>query len=813
MVETGIILENPLTKIFADAKIAIRFRKAAPAPACAVPVEGKLTPQQWAKTLTKEQYLPVEDWLGYRYQYIRAYQLDGVEGLKVAHQSLRNFLPSKEEIERIKNNVKSMIATMKKAPKYSGVSYRGVGWKTVDKAEDFVKEIERNGGITTKAFASSTQDRDIARKFMKGEGKVFLEIEGKSGVDISWLSGGFSGEGPGTRGAELEVLFSKGTKLKFVSKKTISVPALYDRTVQVPATLVKLKEVPKAVPKVIPKPVIPKPVIPKPKPQLTPEQWAKSLTVDEYRAFSKWSLDDFTGIRKYQMNPNASEFKAFLDKRKYVRKQIALMKRGMRTAPVYEGAAYRGMAWKKGDEYKAFLKELERSGGLTTKAFTSSSASSETAAGFLWKENSVLLKIKSKTGRDISFATELGTEKEILFRKGTKFKLVKSEQKIVIDIDRRKIRTTVVTLEEVGKPAATRAVEIGTKMPSATARTTAAVRSPLGRPYDVPAVTVADVPTYHAAKSVKEAERFATEIVRAQSPIEYQSLYRDAASLRKWGKVKYTGLSVDSANHVNQELIRLAKKSDKLKIPRIRSVTTTMPKGRPDALMAMGDGILCVDKKAVNRLMKETPRQILTKKERLAKLIKNRDKVEATFSRLSKELMDLTDKYPTGLGIPPGIKTKMRVLVKRMKPLSGEINYVSKQIMDLQPMTAKQAEKIILNPPIKWKPTDPADLRPQISPRYFEAGQKRVDVMMDHEFGHHIHQQMGLKGGHAHMEDIIRDAVGGRKMTDLGGWKVATKYGEESPYEWFAENYALHVNGRDDLVRNSAKKLFEEFGL
>lgn len=81
-------------------------------------------------------------------------------------------------------------------------------------------------------------------------------------------------------------------------------------------------------------------------------------------------------------------------------------------------------------------------------------------------------------------------------------------------------------------------------------------------------------------------------------------------------------------------------------------------------------------------------------------------------------------------------------------------------------------------------------VRPMISSSYLKSSGYGKTVL-DHEFGHHIFQN----------RDDIREKTRTifRSLQD-DGIKSASIYGETNDTEWFAENYTLHVNGRDDLV-------------
>jgi len=131
----------------------------------------------------------------------------------------------------------------------------------------------------------------------------------------------------------------------------------------------------------------------------------------------------------------------------------------------------------------------------------------------------------------------------------------------------------------------------------------------------VPPPAPGGLPDFRPAKTVKAAERFAQEILDAPGGAAYQVgsdgkplvRFRHTARRRRrtdglgihevaraevYGKAKYTGLSLDTANALNKTLIELQQECDRLGIPRLRSVKS----GAGRALASMGDGVLSVSR-------------------------------------------------------------------------------------------------------------------------------------------------------------------------------------------------------------------------
>lgn len=122
------------------------------------------------------------------------------------------------------------------------------------------------------------------------------------------------------------------------------------------------------------------------------------------------------------------------------------------------------------------------------------------------------------------------------------------------------------------------------------------------------------IPAFVEAKTVKEAERLAQKIVESKGPVSYQvgvdghelvryghggvnkrqlrTAYQADVRAKLYGKAKFTGLDLETANAVNRTLIEMQKACDRLGIPRLRGVKT----GAGRALASMGDGVLSLSR-------------------------------------------------------------------------------------------------------------------------------------------------------------------------------------------------------------------------
>lgn len=127
----------------------------------------------------------------------------------------------------------------------------------------------------------------------------------------------------------------------------------------------------------------------------------------------------------------------------------------------------------------------------------------------------------------------------------------------------------------------------------------AAVREDLATPASV-------LPAFVASRTVKEAERFGARILQATGGIPYQT-NADGSALTRfrhgrtptrdvpekvYGKVSYSGMDLDTANHCNKMLLTMQAECDALGIPRLRGIKT----GAGRAFASMGDGVMSISK-------------------------------------------------------------------------------------------------------------------------------------------------------------------------------------------------------------------------
>lgn len=113
-----------------------------------------------------------------------------------------------------------------------------------------------------------------------------------------------------------------------------------------------------------------------------------------------------------------------------------------------------------------------------------------------------------------------------------------------------------------------------------------------------------------------------------------------------------------------------------------------------------------------------------------------------------------------------------------------------------------------LQPPSTYQLSDGNHGRPVNAREYFATNEERIERMIWHEFGHHIHQtfQVDSVSSYLHppLEARLSEIILDQKRR-FGALDFPSEYAKENFKEYFAETYCLHKMGRDDLVPSFMK--------
>ena len=103
--------------------------------------------------------------------------------------------------ENVKEYIKNFTKALDSAPKYEGLTYRGLHFKSFKERDEFLARVVRDGKLLDKGFVSTTRHRELSVIFagnpktesnperVKNISKsVLIRLNGKTGVDVTNLS-------------------------------------------------------------------------------------------------------------------------------------------------------------------------------------------------------------------------------------------------------------------------------------------------------------------------------------------------------------------------------------------------------------------------------------------------------------------------------------------------------------------------------------------------------------------------------------------------------------------------------------------------
>ena len=157
--------------------------------------------------------------------------------------------------------------------------------------------------------------------------------------------------------------------------------------------------------------------------------WVKSLQPTEKKVLGHWKGSGYYDFRKVQFasrNPRALENMIAAKGAERVRSlqaQVAELERALDRSATYAGEVYRGISNLSDETLAAFTRASE----VEFQALSSSSKDLGVAEYFSGGGNSVLFRIKTKTGVDIEGVSHAASEKEVLLRAGSKYKIDRVE--------------------------------------------------------------------------------------------------------------------------------------------------------------------------------------------------------------------------------------------------------------------------------------------------------------------------------------------------------------------------------------------------
>lgn len=164
------------------------------------------------------------------------------------------------------------------------------------------------------------------------------------------------------------------------------------------------------------------------------ENWVKEHKerITDIEVVNNFTIKDYKDINKVLHGREPDHLS-----RDEVEDKISVISGFLRDAPKFGGTVYRGVGFdlnvtRKKDRYDKFMIDIRNNDTITLPGFTSTSHNKKIATNFGLRggtEHSVniVLEIKSKRGVILDGVTKFPNEQEILFDKGSEFKVIKVE--------------------------------------------------------------------------------------------------------------------------------------------------------------------------------------------------------------------------------------------------------------------------------------------------------------------------------------------------------------------------------------------------
>ena len=302
-----------------------------------------------------------------------------------------------------------------------------------------------------------------------------------------------------------------------------------------------------------------------------------------------------------------------------------------------------------------------------------------------------------------------------------------------------------------------------------------------------------------------------TNIKAKLDPMDSKEYYGFRSKLREASdQVVLNHLNEPELRILDEHLSRLQKRCDDLGIPRLRGVADGATNVK--AMASMSDGYLAVTPEVFQidadiEIAKMIPRNEARILELEQYIKQNQSFLEDAKIRWTKNNQRLIDEGVTFeessfyVGHPSAKAREIEIWAQ-------EISECKSRVSDLK----NRGKDALLN---HWVPGNDLKTRPFAADEFFDLSQK-PKILLDHEFGHHIHQQLGATKSNWKSSTTTEKKIATiyKKAKKLKDFVAPTKYSDSGDdQEWFAESYACYVNGRKDLVDKRLLSLFQELKL
>lgn len=314
---------------------------------------------------------------------------------------------------------------------------------------------------------------------------------------------------------------------------------------------------------------------------------------------------------------------------------------------------------------------------------------------------------------------------------------------------------------------------------------------------DVKADTIVVVPRKQVQKAL--TEQFAASALDPRYGIENRIVFGGIRPADLGKSNLSTGFTDEAMSMISAIKPELDDLATRFNVPQLRGFKTSTA-----SIGSMGDGIMTLHPEYFSGYATNVGARVGAS--RLAELETQTTVLREQIGGLRQRLSDINQQLSATARNSEeysALWVEKSAVIKDYNKLANDINKNAKVI---------QLTKRNEVPASTWKPGDEPDKRPHGAEYYMDDGVDRARAVLYHEFAHHVHQMYAKIGPRSAELPPIE-----RRLRQIWGQKgkgdralQATKYSTTNEKEWFAENFALYMMGKRDLVDADIIKLIEE---
>jgi SPP1 gp7 family putative phage head morphogenesis protein len=324
----------------------------------------------------------------------------------------------------------------------------------------------------------------------------------------------------------------------------------------------------------------------------------------------------------------------------------------------------------------------------------------------------------------------------------------------------------------------------------------------VNRPAFNPAVNEDTIPVVSRKEAQKAlTAQFAAAAADPRYELEGRIVYRGIKPADLGKSNLSTGFSDEAMSMILSLKPEIDDLADRFGVPRLRGFKTSTA-----SVGSMGDGLMTLHPEYLTGYASR-----VGGKETAAKI--------AQLQAINKDLLQRMTDYGEQLdvvneklrGVARNSDEYNRLWAEKSEILSNHNKLADEYSKNSKTIKLKQG-KGTDEPQSTWRRGDDPAKRPFGSDSYMTNGVDKARSLFYHEFAHHVHQMYDKT-----KRRLVEKPPIERRLLELWGAKTKadkdlqpSRYGTTNQHEWFAENFALYMMDRRDLVDTDIIKLIED---